>query len=132
MTFGKPRYNPKYQFELLRLCSDKYVTGGSEKMFKYFIDNYSPESIISYCDFGKFNGDVYSKLGFTYVSTKIGTHWYNPIDGRHITDNLLRKLGADKLIGTNYGKGTDNDAILIANGYLAVYDAGQQTYIYKK
>lgn len=130
MTFGKPRYNSKYQYELLRLCSDKYVIGGAEKMFSYFKDNYSPESIISYCDFGKFNGNVYEKLGFKLNCLSIGRHWFNPFSCRHITDNLLRKLGADKLIGTNYGKGTDNELILIADGFLEVYDAGQQTYIY--
>ena len=60
MTFGKPRYNKNYEYELLRLCSHKdySITGGTQKLFKYFIDNYKPSSIISYCDIAKFTGDV--------------------------------------------------------------------------
>ena len=131
MTFGYPRYNKHYQYELLRLCSHKHVIGGAEKMFKYFLDNYSPKSIISYCDFGKFNGNVYRRLGFSYKGISVGKHWYNIFTGKHITDNLLRQLGADKLIGTNFGKGTDNESILISNYFLEVFDAGQQTYIFE-
>ena len=38
MTFGKPRYNKNYQWELLRLCtnSDYNVLGGASKLFKNF------------------------------------------------------------------------------------------------
>ena len=36
MTFGKPRYNKNFEWELLRLCSSKYISGGTEKLFKYF------------------------------------------------------------------------------------------------
>ena len=64
MTFGKPRYNNKYQWELLRLCTQpKYrVVGGASKLFQYFIKIYNPESIISYCDRSKFNGSVYENI----------------------------------------------------------------------
>ena len=36
MTFGKPRYNKNYEYELLRLCSSHSVIGGSKKLFKHF------------------------------------------------------------------------------------------------
>ena len=39
MTFGTPRLNKNYQFELLRLCTrpDYIVVGGANKLFNYFI-----------------------------------------------------------------------------------------------
>ena len=39
MTFGKPRYNKKYEWELLRLCTKfgYIVSGGANKLIKYFI-----------------------------------------------------------------------------------------------
>mgnify|MGYP007037140579 CR=1 FL=1 len=77
MTFGKPRYNKNYEYELIRYCSSKNIVGGAEKLFNYFIKTYNPKSIISYCDWSKFNGDVYLKLGFIYKSYSIGKHWYN-------------------------------------------------------
>ena len=70
MTFGKPRYNRRYDYELLRLCTRAgySVTGGAERLFNYFVKYYAPKSVISYCDNSKFNGDVYHKLGFKLKS----------------------------------------------------------------
>ncbi len=135
MTFGKPRYNTKYQYELLRLCTKPgyLVVGGANKLFTHFISNYKPESIISYCDNSKFSGNVYTQLGMTYKScSKPRRHWYNMKTKQHITDNLLRQRGADQLLGTTYGKGTNNSEIMVKSGFVEVYDCGQNTYIWKK
>lgn len=135
MTFGKPRYNKNYEYELLRLCTHKdyTITGGTQKLFKYFIDNYKPTSIISYCDISKFSGDVYERLGFSLKSTsKPIKHWYNIKTEQHVTDNLLRQRGFDQLFGTNYGKGTSNEELMIEYGFVEVYDCGQSTYIWTK
>lgn len=131
MTFGVPRYNKKYQYELLRYCSIKYVIGGAEKLFKHFIKEYKPESIISYCDNSKFDGDVYNSLGFRLISFgDPSRHWYSSKEKRHITDNLLRQRGYDKLFKENHGKGTSNEKLIIDRGYVPVYDCGQATYVW--
>lgn len=135
MTFGKPRYNKKYQYELLRLCTkyNKNVIGGSSKLFKYFIDNYSPNNIISYCDRSKFSGDVYQKLGFKLHSESGPTkHWYNGKTHQHITNNLLMQRGFDQLFGTEYGKNTSNEQLMLESGFVEIYDCGQSTYTYEK
>ena len=114
MTFGKPRYNKSYEYELLRLCTkpEYSIIGGSERLFYYFIKNYNPLSIISYCDNSKFNGEVYSKLGFKLKDFgQPAKHWYN--GNRHITDNLLRQRGFDQLFNENYGKGTSNEQLML-------------------
>lgn len=130
MTFGKPRYNKNFEWELLRYCCDGNVVGGAEKMFKAFIKAYSPKSIISYCDKSKFTGNVYRKLGFSLANenTQPSKHWYNIKTKQHFTNNLLLKLGADKLIGTNFGKGTDNEQIMKGYGFVEIYDCGQEPY----
>ena len=131
MTFGKPRYNRNYEYELLRLCShsDYMVVGGAERLFKYFAEHYSPQSIISYCDASKFDGEVYERLGFELLRmSKPTKHWW---DGRtHITDNLLRQRGFDQLFNADYGKGTNNDELMFEHGFLPVYDCGQVSYKY--
>lgn len=132
MTFGKPRYNRNYEYELIRYCSCYNIIGGAEKLFKYFIKNYNPNSIISYCDWSKFNGDTYLKLGFKFKNYSIGKHWYNLHTHQHITDNLLRQRGYDQLFGTNYGKGVSNEYLMLNNGFVEVYDAGQALYEYIK
>ena len=135
MSFGKPRYNKAYEYELLRLCSSKRVIGGAEKIFKNFIQNYEVTSVISYCDLSKFNGDVYKKLGFSLLRTAISKHWYSPKLKKHITDNLLRAQGFDRLLGNLFGcfgHGSDNQTLMIEHGFIEVYDAGQATYVYNK
>lgn len=134
MTFGKPRYNKNYEYELLRLCTypSYIVIGGSEKLFKYFVENKTPKSIISYCDMSKFDGGIYSKLGFKKQGKNSPScHWYNPKTNGHITDNLLRQKGFDRLFKTNYGKGKSNEQLMLNNGWLQIYDSGQSTYIWE-
>lgn len=132
MTFGKPRYNQKYEYELLRYCSSYQVVGGAEKIWKYFMDNYSPNSVISYCDKSKFTGKVYEQLGMTLKSTSVSKHWYNMSFKKHVTDNLLRQRGFDQLFNAHYGKGTNNEELMKQHKFVEVYDAGQATYVWNK
>lgn len=129
MTFDKPRYNKKYEYELVRLCSVKNVIGGTEKLLNHFVKHYKPKSIISYCDLSKFDGTIYRKLGFTATNKpQPSKHWVSLKTGQHITDNLLRKCGFDKLFKTHYGKGTSNEQLMRENGFVEVYDCGQIAY----
>lgn len=133
MTFGKPRYNKNYEWELLRLCTkpEYKVVGGAEKLFKHFIELVNPQSVISYCDNSKFSGEVYTRLGFTQKGKPSPSlHWSK--GSEHITDNLLRQRGFDQLFNTNYGKGTSNEELMIEHGWLPIYDCGQMTFIWHK
>lgn len=134
MTFGKPRYNKKCQWELYRFCTKlgHVVLGGAERLFKEFVEVYRPESIVSYCDMSKFSGTVYERLGFTLEKKpQPSCHWYNLRTKQHITDNLLRQLGYDKLFNANYGKGTNNEELMLKNGFVSLWDCGQATYIWR-
>ena len=135
MVFGKPRYNKNYQWELLRLCthSDNVVIGGANKLFKYFILNYTPESVLSYCDNSKFSGDVYEKMGFKFIRlTYPSKTWCK--NNLKITDNLLRQRGFDQLVGSKlnppeiYGKGTNNEELMLKHGWLPIFDCGQKVF----
>ena len=134
MTFGKPRYNKNFEYELMRLCSNPqyHVIGGSEKLFKYFIDKYEPKSVISYCERSKFTGAVYEKLGFKLHDRNIqpSKHWSKNKD--HITNNLLLKRGYDQIFGTHYGKGVSNEQLMLENGWLPVFDCGQARFDWRK
>jgi hypothetical protein len=136
MAFGEPRYNKKYEWEILRLCTHKNykVVGGTERLFNKFNEIYNPKSIISYCDLSKFNGDIYTKLNFNKISENVSKHWYNIKENIHITDNHLRKYGYDKLIakyfdGIKYGKKSSNDDLMLSHGFVEIYDAGQATFV---
>lgn len=137
MTFGKPRYNHKYQYELIRYCSKYNVIGGAEKIFKHFITKFSPDSVVSYCDLSKFSGETYVKLGFTKIrNSSPSLHWYNMKTKAHYNDSLIRSKGFSRIIhhcepseDTVSGKNYD---LMIAEGFLPVYDCGQATYVWDK
>lgn len=134
ITFGKPRYTKKYQWELLRLCTKAgfAIVGGANRLFKYFIQQYNPKDILSYCDKSKFVGKIYTDLGFTLKGISApAKHWYNIKESKHFTDNLVRQFGVDKLLDTSFGKGTSNEKILLDHDYLIVYDCGQASYAWQ-
>lgn len=131
MTFGKPRYFFKAEYELLRLCtkSETIVVGGTEKLFNYFLRKFNPTSIISYCDRSKFLGNIYKNLGFRETSVlKPDIKWVK--GNKIINDSLLLKLGADHLLGTSYGKGISNSKIFEKEGFVKVCGVGQQAYMW--
>lgn len=139
ITFGKPRYNKNYEYEFLRFCNHKdySIYGGTNKLFKYFIENYNPTSIISYSDRAKFEGKFFNNLGFIKEKeTKPACHWYNIKTKQHFLDNSLRAIGADRLLGTNYGSiedsGMNNRDIMLNEGFVEVYDCGQSVYVWNK
>ena len=91
---------------------------------------YQPQSIISYCSLDKFKGDVYKDIGFTLLKrNQPQIIWYNEETGKTFSHSSLNMKGADKLVGTNYGKGTNNEEIVIQNGYKKVYNSGLDVYV---
>jgi hypothetical protein len=90
MSFGVPRFTNEFEYEIIRECSKQgyIIFGGKEKLWSYFIKNYNPNSVISYCDFSKFTGNSYLKLGFKkerlnkpgfiWWDSKINVFWRNP------------------------------------------------------
>ena len=133
MTFGKSRYDKNYEWELLRLCThDKYISiGGAERLWKHFLKEQNPTNVISYCDFSKFSGEVYERLGMKLIKlTQPQKIWVK--QNKFVNDSLLQQLGFDKLFNTNYGKGTSNRELMIKNHWLETYNCGQLKYSYER
>jgi hypothetical protein len=110
MTFGAPRYGrgseKEIRWEMLRFCSKDGVTvvGGASKLFKAFVSECSPESVLSYANLDISNGGMYEALGFefsrltgpSYTWVKLGDpsdtySWY-----------VVNSKGFDNLFGTSY------------------------------
>ena len=73
MSFSKTKYNKNLKsnndWEIIRGCpgSNNIVIGGVDKLFKYFIKENHPDKIFSYCDFNKFDGISYEKIGMQFI-----------------------------------------------------------------
>ena len=106
MSFGVPRFTEKYEYEIIRECSKLgyIVVGGKEKLWKHFVKKYYPKNCISYCDFSKFTGESYLKLGFKeekinldFVWWEQGTNlifWRNPYKNKELSNKCLKIWGS--------------------------------------
>lgn len=129
MTFCKPRFNKKYEYELSRLCTlkDYTVIGGASKMFKYFLVTYNPKSIISYSDYSKNTGNIYNILGFNECQlTKPNYIWINK-------NIILTRYQTQKHILLKQGyKGSSEVDIMHNRGFIRVYDCGNKVYEWRE
>lgn len=120
MTFGKSRYNKKFQWELLRYCCSTTVVGGSSKLFAHFVNNYNPSSIVSYSDSRWFTGKMYGILGFSQEKTTVGYQY---------TDYRLRydryNFQKHKLVEQGHDINKSEWQIMQEQGYDRIWDCGQ-------
>lgn len=127
ITLGTPRFNKKYQYEVIRLCwkDNVSVIGGAGKLFKYFVNKYNADSVISYCNIDKFAGNSYLKIGFKASINNITTPnyvWYNPNKKDILTRYQTQK---NKLISMGLGKDDETESdIMYRLGYVRIYDSG--------
>ena len=113
MSFGSPRFTENFDWEIIRECSKLgyIILGGKEKLWSYFIKKYSPKNCISYCDFSKFTGESYLKLGFKKERlNKPGFVWY---------DNTINQV---------FWRNPYQNQEMKEKGYLKIYDCGQLVF----
>ncbi len=132
MSFGKPRYEKEYEWEILRFCNLRNfnIYGSASKLFQYFIKQINPKSIISYAD-RKWSihseNNLYSKLGFELIKTNGFGYWY--IDRKHLvhrskyTKEKCKKLGCPDNM-------TEKEFVTNVLGLNIIYDCGQLKYIW--
>jgi hypothetical protein len=128
MTFGKPRFNNSYEYEIVRLCwlPTIHVVGGLEKLFSYFLTKYNPQSIITYVDISKFTGNSYLRIGFKLILpdpiTKPNYVWVS-----HHGNTVKKRYQTQKADLVKNGLGTEDqteDEIMESLGYYKIYDCG--------
>lgn len=127
MTFGTPRFDNSTDYELIRLAykSGYTITGGTNKLFKYFINTYCKggSTIISYCDLSKFTGNTYLSIGMeTEGITEPNYVWFNPSNLDLLTRYQTMK---SKLIKKGLGEDKQTeDEIMYNMNYFKIYNSG--------
>ena len=129
MTFGKPRFNKNYEYELLRYCTKKFtnVIGGASKLLKAFEKEYAPKSIISYADRRWSDGTLYSSLGFSLSHVSAPNycyHKYKTVLTRYACQKHLLKA---KFPDT-YSDDLSESEIMKLNGFNKVFDCGNLVF----
>lgn len=129
MTFVKPRYSAKYQYELQRYATvfNFTIVGGASKLLKYFERNYNPTSIISYADRRWSTGNLYKQIGFTldhvskpsYFYVKYGNRYSRIMFQKHKLPKLLDKFDTNMSEIQN----------MVENGYRLIFDCGNLVFV---
>lgn len=121
MSFGAPRFNHEFEYEILRLAyKDTYaIVGGTQRMWKYFLNRYKPNSVISYCDLAKFSGNIYTELGMQLDKINDPSFiWVSPITGSIVSRFQIMN-------------GEIKEYDLIEKGYYKIYDSGTLRFVWK-
>ena len=138
MTFGHSRYST-HSYELFRFAThiNCRITGGASKLFKYFINEYSPNSIISYSDRRLFNsGKLYEVLGFKLDHISPPNYWYFKKYGYEKITKLFHRSYFQKsklsellpIFDINKTEWENMEQ----NNYLRIYDCGSKVYIWQR
>ena len=139
MTFGKPRFNKNYEYELIRFASQKGTScvGCAQKLFKYFIENYKPSSVISYANrrWASSLSNVYQKMNFEFIEkTKPGFYYFhisNPFEIYHRVKFQKHKLKELKEFD-NYDDNKTAEEIIFEKGYRKIYDSGNLVFKWER
>ena len=130
VTFGKPRFNKRYNWELLRSASKKNtkVIGGFSKLLKYFLNNYNG-NIITYSDKRYFNGNVYENNGFEYLKTSKPNYFYFKKNNLNLESRNKYQKHKLKNIFENYDDNLTEYENMLYNNYNRIWDCGNKVYI---
>jgi len=132
MTFGKKRKfmnsnSKEGEYELLRFCNklNTNIIGGASKLFKYFERNYPYNEIITYADRSHSNGNLYSVLGFDFISKTPPGYVYYDSKMQKFNRFNFRK---DILVKEGFDPNKTEVEIMNERGYFRVFNSGNLKY----
>lgn len=135
MTFCKLRKNlgqkaKEGEYELARFCNkiNSIIVGGASKLFKCFIKEYNPLSVITYADRRWNTGDVYKKMGFKFSHFSKPNYFYI-IKGKRYNRFNFRK---DILVKNGFDANKSEHEIMLERGIYRIYDCGTMVFKWNK
>lgn len=132
LSMGRSRFSDKYEWECTRLSSNKNVIGGASKLFKAFIREKSPESIVTFSDLRFGTGKVYEHCGFRRAENTPPNYWYFKVKS---PTSLMSRVAFQKHrlpgILSDFDESLSEYQNMVANGYDRIWDCGNAKYIYE-
>jgi hypothetical protein len=136
LTMGRPRFDSKYEWEIIRFCSavNTNVMGAFGKLMSFFHKQYHPNSIVTYANLRWGDGKLYENSGFTFVRRSSPSPWYCPSNksmGKFYHRMRVQKYRLHEIL-------KDFDPELTArenlknHHFVAVYDCGTNVYKWEK
>lgn len=129
MTFGKPRFNKKFQWELVRFANtlNTTVVGGASKLLSFFEKTYAPESCVSYCDLRWGDGLLYKALGFD-LKTEYTRPNYFYVQQKKLESRMKYQKHRLNNILEKYDESLTEKQNMLNNGYDWIHDCGNSVW----
>lgn len=132
MSFSQPRFNKKYEWEIVRFAGNRYCTvvGGASKLFKRFLKDYSPKTILSYADNRFSSGGLYETLGFTKTHDTTPNYFY--FKGKDLTLRSRHRFQKHRLskILPDFDEKMSEYENLTNHGYNRIWDCGNSVWVW--
>lgn len=127
-TFGRNRFSKKENcWEFHRFATIDSIPGAASRLFKFFIENYDPDSIISYADRCWSDGDLYKKLNFKLIGKTKPNYWYWNKNGKLPRLNRM-SYTKKKLVKEGFSKDKTEFQIMEERGFYRIYDCGSYKF----
>ena len=133
MTFGgiHNNTNPNY-YELKRFCNrlGYNIMGAASRLLKAFENEFKPEYLLSYAKRDWSQGNLYEKIGFTFIGNTEPSMFYIKGNKRFPRQKFQKHKLHDlheKGILENLNGSTAKE-IMLNNGYRIYYDSGNKKY----
>ena len=123
---SKPRYNTKYDLEIIRFCSKQYtvVRGGFSKLLKTLQN----KTLISYASINYSTGKSYFSCGWTYLYSSSPSYYYTDDYQTLYHRSSFQKHKLPQLLEIFNPSLTEWDNMVI-NGFDRVWDCGQHVFV---
>ena len=133
MTFGKPRFDKKHDWELLRFCNKLgyHIPGAASKLLKHFERSWHPKSIISYADRRWSRGKLYEALGFKLDHASGPNYWYFNKQSLELYSRVKFQKHKLKNLLVNFDEKKTEVENMNANGFRRIFDCGNLVFVKK-
>lgn len=111
MTFGKQsaakgKVNSiDGEWEIIRFCSKYNIIGAAGKLLSYFKKNYDWSKIVTFADRRWSAGNLYEKLGFSFIDYTKPSYWYVNMKSDDFKREHRYKYRKNKI--SHLGEGTE-------------------------
>jgi hypothetical protein len=127
MSFSK---HHTYQYELIRYASflGHSVRGGASRLFKHFVREEQPRSIMSYADRRYSNGGLYRALGFSLITTTKPGYGY--VKGSNFYSRQVFQKHKQHDLLDIFNPELSEPVNMFNNGYRRIWDAGNWKFLW--
>jgi hypothetical protein len=128
MSFGVPRYDKKYDWEIIRVASkmNTNVVGAMSKVYSHFRKMYIGQTILTYSDLRVGLGNSYMKLGMKLNRVTNAGYFYHNKDGHH-SRHRFQKHCIRRMCPV-YDPTLPEETNARNNGYIRYFDCGNLVF----